>query len=210
MFEARSSAVYTSHASRRQAPNSGPGYRTAGLTHRASYLLGTFRPGESEQPFIPSWRAPQRVTPPLRTLTGAPFAALIRDVLSLSLSTSAYKRHREKLHRPKPELRQCAVWKGAHREEDPDDAYPKARGSVLEELSFRNCSPHFSRNIRYLQPCYLQLENTASSSSPHPTPPSSIQTTPLTLESISHPMRHTTHPASQKNTRPPPFCHSKR
>ncbi|MQL97439.1 hypothetical protein Taro_030130 [Colocasia esculenta] len=37
--------------------------------------------------------APQRVTPPLRTPTGAPFTAQIRDVPSLSLSTSAYKRH---------------------------------------------------------------------------------------------------------------------
>ncbi|MQL79359.1 hypothetical protein Taro_011786 [Colocasia esculenta] len=56
LFEARCGTVCTSRASGHQAPNSELDYRTAGLAHRAGYLLSTFRPGESKQPFIPSWR----------------------------------------------------------------------------------------------------------------------------------------------------------
>ncbi|MQL99058.1 hypothetical protein Taro_031772 [Colocasia esculenta] len=37
-----------------QVPSSGLSYRTADLAYRAGYLLGTFRSGESKQPFAPS------------------------------------------------------------------------------------------------------------------------------------------------------------
>ncbi|MQM06357.1 hypothetical protein Taro_039181 [Colocasia esculenta] len=56
LFEARCGTVCTSRASGHQAPNNGLDYRTAGLAHRADYLLGTFRLGESKQPFISSRR----------------------------------------------------------------------------------------------------------------------------------------------------------
>ncbi|MQM12238.1 hypothetical protein Taro_045151 [Colocasia esculenta] len=42
------------YAFEHQVPSSGVDYRAAGLAHQADYLLGTFRPGGSKRPFIPS------------------------------------------------------------------------------------------------------------------------------------------------------------